>query len=240
MSLSPVAGRRVERIDLDVAAPLALDAARRAAVAEHFAAVTAANPKLWNGPFYLFEAVRIEGDAFRATARPTDYATFLHWRGLGFPGDAHTHVFPVPAVTTADDRLLVGVMGRSTANAGLAYPPSGSFDHLDEAGGRLDPVANMVRELGEEVGLDAADLVPEPGFVVLASGPGRLALVKRWRTPLDAVGLAEAIAEHIDREPDPELGGFDFVPFHWRLDAAKTVPYVNTLLRLLEDEARRG
>lgn len=233
MTLAFTGGRPVADIDLTVAAPLDLDADRRAAVAAHFAEVTAANPKVWNGPFFLFEDVRVEGDAFRATARPTDYATFLHWRSLGFPGDRHTHVFPVPAVTTADARLLVGVMGRTTSNAGLAYPPSGSFDHHDVVGSRIDPVANMVRELGEEVGIDAADLAPEPGFTVLSSGPGRIALVKRWRTPRRAAELAAEIAAHIGAEADPELGGFDFVPFSHRFDPAKTVPYVDALLTLL-------
>ena len=227
-------GRRVERIELEVGAPLALDPARRAAVADHFAAMTAANPKLWNGPFFLFENTRFDGDAFRATARTTDYATFLEWRGRGFPGDLHTHIFPVPALTTADRRLLVGVMGRSTANAGLAYPPSGSFDHLDVTGDRLDPVANMVRELAEEVGIDTADFAPDPGFTVFASGPRRLALVKRWRTGLAAADLVAAIDDHLGREHDPELGGFDFVGFETRLDPSRTVGYVNPLLALLE------
>ncbi|WP_333825939.1 hypothetical protein [Pinisolibacter sp.] len=237
--MSPVGetGRRAERIDLTVGAALDLDGDRRRAVEDHFATMHAANPALWNGPFFLFEDAGFDGDTFRATARPTDYATFLEWRGRGFPGDTHAHIFPVPALTTADRRLLVGVMGRTTANAGLAYPPSGSFDHLDVVGDRLDPVANMVRELAEEVGIDAAEFAPDPGFTVIASGPRRLALVKRWRTPRVAADLATAIAEHLGREHDPELGGFDFVGFDRRLEADRTVGYVNTLLGLLETSA---
>ncbi len=227
-------GRRARRIYLRIGPPLDLTPEHRAAVERHFAAMTAVNPKLWNGPFFLFETAGFDGDGFRATARPTDYATFLEWRGRGFPGDLHTHIFPVPALTTADGRLLVGVMGRSTANAGLAYPPSGSFDHLDVVGEWLDPVANMVRELAEEVGIDAAEFTPDPGFTVIASGPRRLALVKRWRTPLRAADLAAAIAAHLGSESDPELGGFDFVAFDARLDPARTVGYVNPLLALLE------
>ncbi len=233
----PETGRPVDRIELEVGDPLVLDAARQAVVDARFAEVKARNPALWNGPFFLFEAARIEGDAFRATARPTDYATFLAWRAEGFPGTLHSHVFPVPAVTTVDRRLLVGVMGGSTANAGLAYPPSGSFDHEDVDGDRLDPVANMVRELGEEVGIDAGDLAADPGFTVLASGRRRLALVKRWRSPRRAADLAASIEAHLGRETDPELGGFDFVGFDHRFAATKTVGYVNTLLGLLGSEA---
>ncbi|MDK9695472.1 MAG: hypothetical protein OEL76_03690 [Siculibacillus sp.] len=226
-------GRTVARIELPVGAPLELDATGREAVAANFAAMTAVNPKLWNGPFFLFEDAGFDGEVFRATARPTDYATFLEWRGRGFPGEVHAHIFPVPALTTADRRLLVGVMGRSTANAGLAYPPSGSFDHLDVSDDELDPVANMVRELAEEVGIDADEFAPDPGFTVLASGRRRLALVKRWRTARTTADLAAAIADHLGREHDPELGGFDFVGFDERLEASRTVGYVNTLLGLL-------
>ena len=233
MSVAALSGRRVDRVDLVVGAPIEHAADHAAAVAAHFAAERAANPKLWNGPFFLFEDVRVDADAFRATARPTDYATFLHWRAEGYPGPVRTHVFPVPAVTTLDHRLLVGVMGPATSNPGLAYPPSGSFDHHDVVGDRLDPVANMVRELAEEAGIDAALLAPEPGFTVLSSGHGRLALVKRWRSPRAAADLAAAVARHIGAEADPELGGFEVVPFSRRFDPAKTVPYVDTLLTLL-------
>jgi len=232
-------GRRVGRIDLEIGAPLDLAPAERAAVETHFAAALGVNPKLWNGPFFLFERARFDGDGFRATARLTDYATFLDWRERGYPGERHHHIFPVPAVTTADDRLLVGVMGRSTANAGLAYPPSGSFDHLDVVGAGLDPVANMRRELAEEVGIDVADLTPEPGFTVIGSGRRRLALVKRWRSRATAAELEAAIEDHLGRESDPELGGFAFLPFADRLDAGETVGYVNVLLGLLE-AARHG
>ena len=227
----------VEAIDLEITAPLAPDAAERAAVEAHFARMRATNPDLWNGSFFLFEGVALAAGRFSALARPTDYATFLHWRAAGYPGEARTHVFPVAAVTTADDRLLVGVMGRTTANAGLSYPPSGSFDHDDVVGDRLDPVANMVRELGEEVGIDAGRLAPDPGFTVLRSGPGRLALVKRWRTSATAAELGAEITDHLGGDGHQELGGFDFLPFDRRLAAEATVPYVDTLLRLLHEDA---
>lgn len=238
MNETDIDGRRVGQIELEIGAPLATEPTRRATILDHFAGVTAQNPKLWNGSFFLFEDIRIADDSFVARARPTDFATFLLWRAEGFPANGHTHVFPVAAVTTADDRLLVGVMGRATANAGLVYPPSGSFDDDDRVGGRLDPVANMLRELGEEAGIDVADLTPEAGFTVIASGHRRLALVKRWRSAATSHELAREIAGHLGRESDPELRGFDFVPFERRLEPAETVPYVNTLLGLLAREGR--
>lgn len=229
--------RRVARVDLPVAAPLRLAPERASAVRDHFAQAQAANPRLWNGPFYLFDDPRIADGGFVAEGRATDFATFLEWRAGGYRAGGEAHVFPVAAVTTTDRRLLVGAMGGGTANAGLSYPPSGSFDPHDLVDGRLDPVANMVRELGEEAGLDPSAFTAEDGFTVIGSGIGRLALVKRFRAPMTAAELAAIIAAHLATDADPELAGFDFLPFTTRLAPERTVPYVNVLLSLLEGEA---
>ncbi|TBW35384.1 NUDIX hydrolase [Siculibacillus lacustris] len=220
----------VAAVDLTVdAVPLSATDAERAAVAAHFAAATAANPKIWNGPFYLFErAGPVTAAGFSAHARRTDFATFLHWRAA--PDARFTHIFPVAAVTTADDRLLVGVMGAATANPGKIYPPSGSFDPDDETDGRLDPVANMVRELAEEVGLDVAGLTPDPGFVLYPAGPCRIAIVRRFRAPAPSAAYAPAIAAHVAADPHQELAAFRFLGFDERIAPTATVGYVDALL----------
>ena len=234
-------GVAVVAVELTIGAPLVRDPAWAAAVAQDWAATAAANPRLWNGSFFLFEDVVLEpGKQFAATARPTDFATFLHWRRPAEPDDRFMHVFPVAAVTTADGRLLVGVQSGTTANPGRAYPPSGSFDDDDRsADGRLDPIANMVRELAEEVGLDAATLTAEPGFTVIASGPRRRALVKRWRTSARAAELAPRLSAHVAADAHGELSAVRFLGFDERLAEAEGVPYVNRLLALLAAEAER-
>lgn len=211
-----------------------------AEVAVDWAARSAANPALWNGPIFLFE--QIEADpvrGFAAVARSTDFATFLHWRDRADPDTRFAHVFPVAAVTTCDDRLLLGIMGARTANPNRAYPPSGSFDDDDRVAGRLDVETNIRRELREEVGIDIADLVGEGGWWVIPSGPRRLALVRRYRSSLSAARLARDIAHHLATDGDGELSGVRLVPFDRPLAAEETVPYVNPLLTLLADE-RRG
>jgi 8-oxo-dGTP pyrophosphatase MutT (NUDIX family) len=223
---------RVESVDLVVDdRPLVLSAVERAAIEAGFDAARTTNPALWNGAFYLFDAVdtAVEG-CFAARARATDFATFLHWRAAAEPDPRFTHVFPVAAVTTADDRLLVGVMGPATANPGRIYPPAGSFDPTDATAGRLDPVANMVRELKEEVGLDIAAFPADPGYTVYASGPRRFALVKRWRAPGPSADYAASIATHVAEDPEQELAGFRFLDFDEQPAAAITVGYVGPLL----------
>ena len=61
----------VAGFELTVAEPLAPDARERAAIAACWRAAQAATPQLWNGSFFLFEAVGVVDGRLRATARPT-------------------------------------------------------------------------------------------------------------------------------------------------------------------------
>lgn len=229
---------RISAIELTVGDPLALDVELAESVAAHWRAAVAANPALWNGSAFLFERPAIVDGVFSARARPTDFATLLYRLRVGFARPATAHVFPVAAVTSRDGQLLVGRQGRGSANAGLAYPPSGSFDATDVVDGRLDPVANMRRELTEEVGLDLDAFPADEQWWALPSGIGRIALVRRHRSPLPAAALrAEALAGRAAASDD-ELDHIDLVGGETRLAEPATVPYVPLLLDLIAAERR--
>ena len=236
---SPLAPLAVPRLDLTIGAgPSPYGLAHAEEVAAEWVTRAAANPDLWNGPIFLFEDVVVDSEhGFSAVARSTDFATFLHWRERVDPGSPYAHVFPVAAVTTADDHLLLGVMGATTANPNRAYPPSGSFDDDDRLegrlAGRLDAMTNIRRELREEVGIDVDDLVPEGPWWVIPSGPRRFALVRRHRSAKTVAEMAPEIARHLATDGDGELSGVRFAPFDRPLPDDETVPYVNPLLTLL-------
>lgn len=229
---------RVAEIDIVVGAPPALDAAEKAAIAAHWDAAIAANPALWNGSGFVFEAPAIRGATFRAVARPTDFATQLYRLRVGLPRHDLFHLFPVAAVTTRDRRLLLGRQAGTTANAGISYPPSGSFDADDVVAGRLDPIVNMRRELAEEVGLDLDALEAAPGWWVIPSGPRTIALVRPHRTGLVAADLAARIDAARIAMGEDELDRIDLSPLDAPLELAATVPYVPLLVDLLAAEER--
>ena len=225
---------RVAEVDLTIRpAPHVFAPERRAAILDGFARLKQEKPALWNGPFFLFDQLRIEtadGARLIAEGAATDFATFLDWRA-GDPLDRRfAHVFPVGAIVTADDRLLVGRMGAHTANPGRLYPPSGSFDPQDLADGRLDPVANAVREIDEEVGLDPTGWASEPGFWIVPSGVHRYAIVKVYRAPETAAALQARVEAFLPDGSDGELDGVVFVRLDDRLDPALSAAYVNPLL----------
>ncbi len=239
--MSDPAIRRAAAVDLAVRRePLVLAETTRAAVDRRWAAASAGNPHLWNGPFYLFDRVaqdEEDGGRFTASAATTDFATFLHWREQGLDGLGLAHIFPVGAVVTEDRRLMLGRMGPRTANAGKCYPPSGSFDPGDLVDGRLQPFANALREIREEVGIDADDFPADPDWLVIPSGPHRHALVRVIRAPARAAELETVAAAHIAASAEEELSGVRFVALDETLDPAETVPYVLTLLAWLDRHA---
>lgn len=220
---------RFAAVDLRVAEqPLVLEAEEKSAVERAWRATVAANPALWNGSSFLFDRVEARGSTLTARAHATDFATLLHVLRGGLAGRGLHHLFPVAAVTSRDHRLLVGRQSPTTANAGLSYPPSGSFDADDRFADRLDPIANMRREVMEEVGLVLDDCVADASWWAIPSGPGRLALVRRHRSRLDAATLATTIGVR-----DGELDRLRLVAFDDPLALEATVPYVPRLLALL-------
>lgn len=229
----------VAEVDLRIRSdPHLFDPADQARIDERWAAVSTRNPRLWNGPFFLFDRIDVRdaetGRRFVGEGAPTDFASFLDWRDRTPLDPRFSHVFPVGAVVTADDRLMIGRMGALTANPGRLYPPSGSFEPsdllIDGDAARLDPVANMVREIAEEVGLDARSWPLDPGWLIVESGPRRHAVVRVIRAPETAAELAARAEAFIAGDAEPELDGVLFPRLGEMVDPVLSVPYVNRLL----------
>jgi 8-oxo-dGTP pyrophosphatase MutT (NUDIX family) len=232
--------------------PLAVPPDTQTAIAAHWQAALSRNPRLWNGSAFLFDRIDLadsdasgDGDTGRtllAEGARTDFATFLHWRATPPTERRLYHLFPVGAVVTADDKLIVGKMSAHTANPGMHYPPSGSLDISDliveaDGSGHIDLDANIVREIREEIGLDAAAFTVEPGWILMSSGPMVRALIRILRSPKTAAALAGPIRRHVADDPHQELADIRFVDPDFRFAPGEAAPYVNELLAYL---AKRG
>ncbi len=215
---------------------LALDAApfehavRHAAdIAADWTARVAANPDLFNGPFFLLTAGAHDGERFEGRLARTDYASYLHWRAAGFPGGAR-NVFAMPAIAARSGRVLIGRMAGWTANAGRWYPPAGSLDADDlRADGGFDLEGNMRREVREELGLDLDAFGRTPGFVAVADD-GRLALFARFSSDLDEAALARRVERHIAHDAKPEIDAIAFVGTAANLDAYDAPPFLRAFV----------
>ncbi|MCI5075680.1 hypothetical protein [Oricola sp.] len=206
--------------------PLRYERENRAAIDANWARLSAANPRLWNGPFFLFEAVSLTGDALSGTARRTDFATFLYWRDHGKPGEA-THITGSSMPVMADGALFAVRMGAHTANAGQVYFPGGSFDADDVIDGSFDVTRNLSRELVEETGLVFREAEADADFTA-ARGANSYHIARRNRLPFGFVEGVERLRRHQAVTGDDEIETAVAVHADWR-DTVSLKPHAGLL-----------
>lgn len=181
--------------------PLAFEHANRSAIDAYWEKVTAQMPRLWNGPAFLFEDVRLEGGRLIGTARRTDFATFLYWRDNGRPRDV-IHITGTSLPVLADGSLFGVRMAAHTANGGEVYFPAGSLEDGDLVGGAFDLTASIARELAEETGFafDGAE-----GVFTAAFDRGAYHIARRNRLAGDFDSCRDLLARHQAETGDDEI-----------------------------------
>jgi 8-oxo-dGTP pyrophosphatase MutT (NUDIX family) len=202
---------------------------RRAEIDAHFAALQRAKPQLWNGRLLLMREGEIAGGTLSGAYLETDFASFIAWRDWDFPDKTVRNCFPMAALRAADDAFLLGVMAEHTASAGHVYFPAGTPDPNDIAGDAVDLDGGVMRELTEETGLTAADVIPEPGWTATPLGQ-RIALMKVMQSSANAEPLRARILEFLAAQPQPELSDIRIVRGVGDLDPMMP-PYVAAFLR---------
>jgi len=201
-------------------------AAHQDAISADFARRRADNPTLFNGRFFVMVRYRLEDGAFAGECVETDYASYLHWRGTGFPGDPAWNAFAMAAVHAPCGRLLMGRMAAWTANAGTWYPPAGSLDASDLASdGSFDLDGNIRRELGEEIGLSLPPTALADDWRLVFTR-GRLAMFRRIALDRPAAAITAAAEAHLAADAQPELDALAFVDGPAALDGLRTTDFV--------------
>jgi len=205
MKLSPLVPLNIKSITLRLtSAPFDFAIEHRQAIKDAWAKALIEKPRLFNGRFFLLTGLDDSNGTVTGDMVETDYASYLHYRAMGFPG-SEANAFAMPALHPRDGGVLVGRMAAWTANGGRWYPPAGSLDETDlRADGRFDVEGNVVRELGEELGLKAHEL-PALRNWTLVSELGRLACFCRFDLPMTGQELLARTEQHLSEEKEPEL-----------------------------------
>ncbi|MHC2626008.1 8-oxo-dGTP pyrophosphatase MutT (NUDIX family) [Bradyrhizobium huanghuaihaiense] len=183
---------------------------RRAEIAAHFAEKQRERPKIWNGRVLLGRDAVFSDGHLAATYFETDFASFLAWRDWGFPDKAVFNGFGMGALRASDGAFVMGEMAPHTANAGRIYFPSGTPDLDDVRDGTLDIPGSVVRELGEETGLTAADYRVEPGWHCVVTGPS-IAMLQVINLDVPGDVARARIEANLARETEPELSAIHLV-----------------------------
>jgi 8-oxo-dGTP pyrophosphatase MutT (NUDIX family) len=219
----------VSRLDLRFEpAPWPFANERRTEIDVHFAKLRTEKPEMWNGRVLLLRHGDIADGVLSGAYLETDFASFIAWRDWRFPDKTICNCFPMAALRSADGAFLLGVMGGHTATAGQIYFPAGTPDPNDVVGDTVDLERGVMRELTEETGLGAADVVAEPGWSATPLGE-LLALMKVVQAKDSAVTLRERIRAFLARQEQPELSDIHVV--HGLDDLRPTMPpYVAAFL----------
>jgi 8-oxo-dGTP pyrophosphatase MutT (NUDIX family) len=210
----------IDRLDLSVAPfrwPFA--EARHDDIAAHFEARRQATPQLWNGRILLMREFAIDGGTLRGTYFETNFADFLAWRDWNFPDPAVVNCFAMGALRASDGAYLLGVMSKYTANPGRIYFAAGTPDRDDLRGNTVDLAGNILREIGEETGLTAADLIIASGWHAVVDGP-RIAVMKPITLALTAPAARARMLRHLAADAEPELSDIRVVRSAADLDPA--------------------
>ena len=176
-----------------------------AAIAAHWARISAGKPAMFNGRVMLQHRAAVADGVFSAGYFETDYAAFMTWRDVGHPGPVIRNGFAMAALRAADGAFLLGRMGDHTANAGKVYFAAGTPDRGDvRADGSLDLAGSVTRELEEETGLGPADVTVGEGWTALVS-TGRIAFMRPVTVRWAAEEARARMLERIATLPEEEL-----------------------------------
>jgi 8-oxo-dGTP pyrophosphatase MutT (NUDIX family) len=205
--------------------------ANRAAIEAHWAALTAANPALFNGRVLVTRKREIVDEVMTGEVIAVDYASFLAMRDFGAPDPGTGNCFAMAALQSADGAYVLGVMGSHTANAGRVYFPAGTPDMSDVLpDGQLDLLGSVRRELAEETGITPDEVVIDDGWTAVFEG-ARIALMRIVRSPLSAVELVSRIERFLATEEQPELAGLKLVRGAADIDTATMPLFLQHYLR---------
>lgn len=176
-----------------------------AAIAENWRQETTANAALFDGTVVLLSELAYRDGRLIGRCHAVKYSTFLLWRKRRENSGAE-HAY-AHAVLVAGDNALVAIrMGRHTVNAGRVYFAAGSFEPIDFRDGMVDVDFNMIREVGEETGLDLSTAERGQHYHALSTASGTV-IFRRYRVTEPADELARRISAFVAAEAEPEIEG---------------------------------
>lgn len=221
MSLPPVVPLRAVDARYEPG-PWAFAEENAEAIRADWAASKAATPALFDGEVLLQHRFAIVDGVYRAGYLAARYSAFLSWRGRGWPGAPMRNGFAMAALRAADGAFLLGRMAAHTANPGRVYFAAGTPDLGDVVDGAVDLAGSALRELEEETGLTAADVVAGEGFDVVIDG-ALAAFMRAVRIDCGADEARRLMLDRMSALAEPELDEIVIVDRPLAIDPA-TMP----------------
>ncbi|RUX25470.1 hypothetical protein EOA23_20135 [Mesorhizobium sp. M2A.F.Ca.ET.042.01.1.1] len=175
------------------------------AIAENWRQEIAAKPALFDGTVVLLSELVYRDSRLVGRCHAVNYSTFMLWRKRRENSGAE-HAYAHAMLVAGDNALVAIRMGAHTVNAGRVYFAAGSFEPVDFRDGLVDIDFNMIREVGEETGLDLSAAERGQRYHALSTASGTV-IFRRYRVAESADELARRISAFVAAEADPEIEG---------------------------------
>ncbi|MDX8481305.1 hypothetical protein RFN28_23005 [Mesorhizobium sp. VK24D] len=190
------------RLDPD---PHPFERDNQVAIAENWRREMEAKPALYDGTVVLLSALAYRDSRLIGRCHAVKYSTFMLWRkNRERSGAEHAYAH---ALLAAGDNALVAIrMGSHTVNAGRVYFAAGSFEPVDFRDGLVDVDFNMIREVGEETGIDLSAAGRGRRYHALSTPSGTV-IFRRYRVAESADEIARRIRAFVAAETEPEIEG---------------------------------
>jgi 8-oxo-dGTP pyrophosphatase MutT (NUDIX family) len=227
-------GARIVKVaELDLSyepTPWAFAQSRAEDIAAHWTARKATLPQLFDGRVLMLGrhhfTQRDDGATILSGAYfATDYKAFLAWRDFGYPDRAVCNCFSMAALVSSDGAFLLGEMAAHTANAGSVYFAAGTPDPSDIIGERVDLAASARRELREETGISADEVLTAPDWTIVHAPP-RIACMKVMRMNDAAENIKARVDAFLAQDPDSELRRMHIVRRTRDLEALRSPGFI--------------
>lgn len=177
----------------------------QAAVAENWQREISANPAVFDGTVVLLSALSYRDNRLVGRCHAVRYSTFMLWRKSREASGAE-HAYAHAMLVAGDNALVAIRMGAHTVNAGGVYFAAGSFEPIDFRDGLVDVDFNMIREVGEETGIDLSAAERGRRHHMLSTPSGTV-IFRRYRVSEPADEIARRISAFVATETDPEIEG---------------------------------
>lgn len=196
----------VDEIDVRlVPSPHPFERDRQEAIAENWRRETEAKPALYDGTVVLLSALSYRDNRLIGRCHAVKYSTFMLWRQNREESGAE-HVYGHAMLVAGDNALVAIRMGSHTVNAGRVYFAAGSFEPIDFRDGLVDVDFNMIREVGEETGIDLLTAARGRRWHALSTTSGTV-IFRRYRVAESADEIARRIKAFVAAETEPEIEG---------------------------------
>jgi 8-oxo-dGTP pyrophosphatase MutT (NUDIX family) len=181
IELSPL-----KNIDLTVTVtdkPITLPPELKKEVDRYWQSVIAERPNLFNGRVYSVIDAQLTSNALIVRMAPSTFAHNVYSEDYDAGEHSYRVFHSVALVVTSDNQIVLGQMGQQTARTGAICFSGGAIDPSDVHEGVVDLAGNTLRELGEELGIDANDPVQVASFApayLKTGGPkGKITVIYR-------------------------------------------------------------